>query len=90
MKREQITLFDATEGGFQAQKVSSKENVPMSDKRLQIVFQGITRIVVIVMSFWLAGKVLPDADTYKAVFLSLCGIGITAICLYYASQNKNN
>lgn len=90
MRKEHITTLESTERGLQASRVSSHENIPMTDKRLEIIFQGITRNVIVIMSFWLAGKVLPEADIFKAGFLAFFSIIIIGICLYYSYQCKHN
>lgn len=88
MRKNNITLVDVTEDGFQMSKATRKEKQPITDKRLEIILRSITRNIIIVMSFWLAGKVLPDADIFKTVFSLLFASVIITIYLIYLYQSK--
>lgn len=75
MKKENITLLESTENGMQVSRASRKEHIPISDKRLEVIFQCITKIIIIIMLFLLAGTIIVTADALK---LGIIGV----ICLF--------
>lgn len=86
MIRESI-LHLGTENGLQASRLEKKEKIPMTDKRLEMILQSITKDIVIVSSFFLAGKILPDADIFKTLFILLFAAVVIWLYMFYRKED---
>lgn len=89
MTRESV-LHLGTENGVQASRLTRKDKLPMTDRRLEMILHNLTKNIVIVMSFFLAGKVLPEADIFKTGFILLFTAVIIWLYLFYSDQHRND
>lgn len=83
MRKESITYLD-TENG-QASRISNKEKLPMTDKRFDMLLQTTTKIIVVFIEFFFAGKVIEFGNP----FLILAVIIATFISTFALIVYKN-
>lgn len=82
MTKESI-IHLGSENVVRASRLEKKEKIPMTDKRLEMILQSITKDIVIVSSFFLAGKILPDADIFKTFFILLFAVAVIWLYMFY-------
>jgi len=86
MTKESVLHLD-TVNGVQASRLAKKEKIPMTDRRLEMILQSVTKDIVIISSFFLAGKILPDADIFKTGIILLFAAAV--VWLYMVCRKED-